>query len=1282
MAREDAAASGPLALFCARLKRLQQAAGLTQASLAAAANRSTTQMSAILNGQIKKRPDWIVVEKIVGASLVHAKKAGRLVPPDLCDQEDWSRRYFDLEQDLDAGARLRKKGLATRQPDAPQRAGIEVYLRTLIGWLNTDPWPRWFGQPAPAPSAIERKLRLVRAGDGEQDADELARRCTRLIVLGGPGTGKTWFGRRTARLCAEAALSALAGGASLDDVELPVYTTCPRLLAEPPGDGIRHAIVASALGLLPDLGGARIVDALRGLFEDRDAPTLLVADSMDEARGVDERVRQADWLPAAWRIVLTSRPGTWSGQLATSGSIDSSRQVGVIQPLRYPDDVEPFVAAWFSGRPDWAANLISQLRDRPAVGKAATVPLILAFYCIVGGDQLLPARQVLLYDKVLHRMLTSTWRGNSNHDLDLDECLATLCDWAWSAAVSNPVSELGAWTDEFRARRPRKPDSRDNRDALDNVAVPLGMPDPDTGMTPRRFVHRSIHEHLVAEHIACLAVEEAAEKLLPHLWYDADWEYSLPAAIVMHPRRDELLRALISRAATSDRIPVDLSVIDVGSELSKLLVRIAYESGEGDWSPEITEVIGSTWIKMGHIQSEVAVNWPTISRRVREPLLRRLINHRNYETAIRMTRRLVELAPSEEEQAQACEVLLGLLEGETNSRVASMLASRLAQLNPSVSDKQRAFSGLLDLLSNCRPHEMLSASFPYEINRLATSADDRRRARDALLKLITAEIAGTELYGLMEWVVKLATSEEDKQQTLEALLRLANTTGGWNASTLVSWIPHLVFSREDKCKAREAVLQLLARQQEVRVTVRFARTLAELDPSTNDRREIRDALLQFIVPSIQGLELYELMECVAMLSTSGEDKRQARGALLQLASTSDGWTASRLVSWIAELDPSEEDKGKARETLWRSFASTTNRRVAACVADALVKVDSLEEDKRQLREPVLSLLVGTADFLTAYWLVCLLAELEPSAEDKSQAREVLLGLLPRVYDGEMVGWLSDAMVQVSPTTEDRRHARERLLSLLCGAAENKEMASRLVDLLTQLEPSAEDLRQAREPLLNLLLGNREREVVCWLVDLLRKLEPSSEDKAQAREVLLNLLPCITDRLEANWVVYRLLELQPSVEDRRLASETLLSVVLSSEARSQSGDWLLDRFVALQPSAEDKSRARDRLLSLLPGITDGQAFGWWIELLVRLEPSAEDKSRARDRLLSLLSGTAERHLAAWLIDLLEKLDPSTRDLIGWRTWTLPPTRGLLSEARRNSALEDWLAVLHLLPGAGE
>ena len=87
------------------------------------------------------------------------------------------------------------------------------------------------------------------------------------MILGGPGSGKTWLAMRTARICAEEALKGLEDGATLDEVELPLYTTCSRLI-NTSGD-IREAAVSSALNWIGDLGGSRIVKALYLSFTER-----------------------------------------------------------------------------------------------------------------------------------------------------------------------------------------------------------------------------------------------------------------------------------------------------------------------------------------------------------------------------------------------------------------------------------------------------------------------------------------------------------------------------------------------------------------------------------------------------------------------------------------------------------------------------------------------------------------------------------------------------------------------------------------------------------------------------------------------------------------------------------------------------------------------------------------------------------------------------------------------------------------------------------------------------
>ena len=1164
---------------------------------------------------------------------------------------------FDLHADLVAGFTAvmgHLERVLDRLPPGPaHRLEIALYLRTLIDWLNSDPWPRdrqfepqdrQFEQPVLTPAAIERRLRVTSAGEaGERDldADDLALQCGRLVVLGGPGSGKTWLAKRIARRCAENALEALAAGGILDEIELPLYTTCARLFR---ADGdIREAAVSSALDQLADLGGSRISAALGVFLTERNAPTVLVIDSLDEAHGSDERLRQVDTLP--WRIVLTSRPSSWNNQLGIKADNDSHR-IGELQPLSYPGDVEAFIARWFDQRPEWGNDLAAEIADRPGLQQAATVPLILAFYCIVGGGNPLPDFRRDLYTSVLKRMLTGRWRGsrvNNNSHPDVDTCLQTLRAWAWSGAASHSVSGVGTWADDIPIERSRLGEA--NEDALDHIATPLGPADVDTGKTLRRFIHRSIREHLVAEHVASLPVDQAVEVLLPHIWYDPDWEFLAPAALAMHPRHDQLLRDLICRAASSDQVPGDLSVIDAGWESRVLLARIASESSEAVWSPEVAGMIGQARLELGrspHIDDlGGAASWGTSNRQARAALLELLAGQTDAWEAAQLAGRVVQLDPTAEDEGQARAVLLGLLAGQTDGWATRWLAGGVVQLAPTAEDKRQARAALLGLLAS-QTNGSAAAQLADGVVQLDPTAEDEGQARAALLGLLAGQTNGSAAAQLADGVVQLDPTAEDKRQARAVLLGLlADQTDPQTAEWLAGSVVQLDPTAEDKGQARAALLRLLAFQTDTRAAAQLLGGVVQLAPTAEDKRQARAALLGLLAGQTDRAVAAQLLGGVVQLAPTAEDKRQARAALLGLlVGQTNGWTAAQLLGGVVQLAPTAEDKRQAREALLGLLAGQTDRAVAAQLAGGVVQLAPTAEDKGQARAALLGLLAGQTDRAVAAQLAGGVVQLDPTAEDKRQARAALLGLLASQTNSTGAAQLAGGVVQLDPTAEDKRQARAALLGLLASQT-NGWVAEALAGRVVQLDPTAEDKRQARAALLGLLAGQTEAWEAAQLAGRVVQLDPTAEDKRQARAALLGLLAGQTNGTGAAQLLGGVVQLAPTAEDKRQARAALLGL-LAGQTNGTGAAQLAGGVVQLDPTAEDKRQARAALLGLLAGQTDDTGAAQLLDGVVQLAPTAEDKRQARAALLGLLASQTNGTGAAQLLGRVVQLAPTAED----------------------------------------
>jgi hypothetical protein len=118
-------------------------------------------------------------------------------------------------------------------------------------------------------------------------------------------------------------------------------------------------------------------------------------------------------------------------------------------------------------------------------------------------------------------------------------------------------------------------------------------------------------------------------------------------------------------------------------------------------------------------------------------------------------------------------------------------------------------------------------------------------------------------------------------------------------------------------------------------------------------------------------------------------------------------------------------------------------------------------------------------------------------------------------------------------------------------------------------------------------------------------------------------------------------------------------------------------VQLDPSTEDMRQAREALLGLLASQTDYWAPQRLVGGIAQLTTSPDDKRQARDALLGLLASQTDRRVAEQLMGGMVQLEVTVRDLSAWPP-SIPPTVELLTAARRNSALNAWLAGLPTLP----
>jgi hypothetical protein len=894
-----------------------------------------------------------------------------------------------------------------------------------------------------------------------------------------------------------------------------------------------------------------------------------------------------------------------------------------------------------------------------------------------------------VYNKAINRLLRGEWREAEPSDTfePYRDARAALEEWAWHAALSqnDPVSGVAAWKDELDV----KLSSADTvmRRAVSNVC-PIIHQDIDRLIEYRRFLHRTIRERFVAEHVAALSVDEAVTELEPHLWYDGNWQEVIPAAIAAHREARSLLRRLLTEGALDPACALATYRSRDGlDELRDMLVRLRQEASDSFWSGDaVLEPIFQSLpkqttsptlerdpagdrerlvngLRTGDLpygdlgpRIEVARLLPKEQSELADAIARRLVSDRPMsaggsllyrhslavvltaldpdETALAKTRtKLIERLPKDVAPEDVFDAILALRPTE-------------AELKAIVPQALAALTGFDDAWSSV---QMTASLIPLKLD-----AGQKRQIRAALLARIAEESTATwlaalvgsfgstepsasDIVGCVSLVTRSKTykrfNSHDRKRADEALGEL--TSGCGDPDGLLSEL--IMRLRSQKVDSPQ--LELVAAVAK-RASVQGQDLAAEL---------VTKAVLEDEGWTFEGLKL------VRVSRVSVELQRRIVNRLLEVLRRPDAFWGS-IGEAIAWLDAAQEQRVEAAAHLLSTVASTTDLDTRLSAARVL---NLLQPDPGQ-RDEALAILresIGTVD---ASCFGELIGALGTFGADGRLSEADLLAIfeqLERLAGSFLGGWAGEVAKRGQLDSELRRRLTAKTLL----------PAERLRDL---------GFHSWNERVIDAAILSGSDQTLCAVLgqacdDALH----TAFEAASTGTPLLDLseLECVLDHFSRNGIAGE----EASIAAR--LSGALLTKLLPGDLTS-SVDRLMERWRGLKPPLDLVQEVCRALLKPLPA-----------------EPSATKRAQ-RIRVASELEVAPEqaREIATALVDELVagnvSVDPSMiarvslspedlRRLIHSANATRTAVRAAAASVRRSVPLSLWKQVLPDLAAFG-
>ena len=1050
------------------------------------------------------------------------------------------------------------------------------YLEKQIPDWDYSPWTqgrKWTQDRRP--SQLERTLEIADEHKTMSPAEALEG-VWLLTVLGGPGSGKTWLAWRLAREAAEKALEQLQDPrVDPASVELPLVTTVAKWIKQR-GTGFEGLVKAA----LQDESQQKI----RRLALRPGARVLAVADSLDEGVAVNQARTLLNSLTNSRtrRLVVTSRPEAWHSAVSGLRATQDTR-VGTLTELHYPRDIHGYIEAWFAESPPTAQHLIRQLERRPELRATATSPLLLTFYCMLTEqepDQELPRRGRELYRTIIDLLLAGGW-ATAEH-VNTDECRAILQQWAWDA-VNEAVTPagLGVWPETITTNRTPPDVSADTERALDNVAPKQEHPSSsfyDHARVERRFLHRTLWEYLVSEHIATtFSATEAAEALLPHIWFDPDWRVALPMAIAAHQKRSKLVDRLWTRHTDH---PTPAQEV-VNKRLEERLLEVAAQTDPEDWNkagrarirslresfaPRHPELIASSahWGSPSHVEAILAELLGSALWRIPDLVFE-----------------LSALGPNIKERAEARRAILATL-ASLNWIFTSLIGPSpgwvptlvhiLLSLEPSDKEREKARHHILTTLTSTYPQEV--ADLVFALCMLEPNVKERTEAQNAIFTTLTKAFP-YEIPDLVLALSSLKPNDKEGEKARRTILTTLTNTHPQEIPDLVLALSSLKPNDKEREKARHIALTSLTKTDTptaklYAATPNLARALLSLEPEEEGRTKARQTILTTL-PNANPIAVCLLVRVLRTLGVTDNDRAKARHTILTTLTNSDPQTVPDLIGELSALEPTDKERTKARHTIFTALTNAEPGRVPALVR-ALSELKPNDEERTEARHTILTALTNAEPWDIPN-IVPALSTLEPTDEERTKARQIILTIFPRTESTE-VHFLTRELRTLGLTDDERTETRRTILTALTNTAPHTILD--LISELLALEATDEEQTEARQIILT-KLANADSIAVYFLVRELRALRVTDDERTEARRSILTALTN-TDPRTVPDLIGELSALEPTDKERLEARRTILTTLTNTNPRAVP--YLVAPLSKLEISDEERTEARNAILTAL------------------------------------------------------------------------------------------------------